>query len=145
MCSNLHLALTRLLFVSGHTTTVPTEREIFNTAGMDKDVLQKAQGVVFRRLSCHGSGTAARLQVTFASYALAVLQSIAALLRLKSRPDQKVQILHNLDGLILPGEMLLVLGRPGSGCSTFLKALGGMSRGFRVDDNSRLEYHGQCH
>jgi ATP-binding cassette, subfamily G (WHITE), member 2, SNQ2 len=37
------------------------------------------------------------------------------------------QILSNLDGLVLPGEMLLVLGRPGSGCSTFLRTIANMS------------------
>lgn len=29
-----------------------------------------------------------------------------------------------------PGEMLLVLGRPGSGCSTFLKAIGNQTYGY---------------
>ncbi|KAH8589598.1 ATP-binding cassette transporter [Bisporella sp. PMI_857] len=33
------------------------------------------------------------------------------------------QILKNLNGLVKPGEMVLVLGRPGSGCSTFLKIM----------------------
>lgn len=34
----------------------------------------------------------------------------------------KVEILRNINVSILPGESLLVLGRPGSGCSTFLRA-----------------------
>lgn len=147
VCSNFRLTLAKLVhgwLSQNHIVTDPTERILINTGGMDKDVPKKAQGVVFRRLSCHGSGSAARFQVTFASYALAFLQSIATLLRLNPRPDQKIQILRNLDGVISPGEMLLVLGRPGSGCSTFLKALGGMCRGFHVDDKSRLEYHGWC-
>jgi len=32
-------------------------------------------------------------------------------------------ILHDFTGVVKPGEMLLVLGRPGSGCSTLLKVL----------------------
>jgi ATP-binding cassette, subfamily G (WHITE), member 2, SNQ2 len=32
-------------------------------------------------------------------------------------------ILHNLTGFCKDGEMLLVLGRPGSGCSTFLRVI----------------------
>jgi ATP-binding cassette subfamily G (WHITE) protein 2 (SNQ2) len=32
-------------------------------------------------------------------------------------------ILHKNSGLLKPGEMCLVLGRPGSGCSTFLKSI----------------------
>lgn len=37
-------------------------------------------------------------------------------------PPKHKTILHNLSGVVRPGEMLLVLGRPGSGCSTFLRA-----------------------
>ncbi|KAJ5660839.1 uncharacterized protein N7484_000211 [Penicillium longicatenatum] len=37
-----------------------------------------------------------------------------------SGPSRK--ILSNCTGLVEPGELLLVLGRPGSGCSTFLRA-----------------------
>ena len=32
-------------------------------------------------------------------------------------------ILHGFDGCVRPGEMPLILSRPGSGCSTFLKVL----------------------
>ncbi|KAG0700795.1 ABC-2 type transporter-domain-containing protein [Suillus ampliporus] len=40
-------------------------------------------------------------------------------------------ILSGFEGVVAPGEMLLVLGKPGSGCSTFLKTLA----------NQRGEYH----
>lgn len=33
-----------------------------------------------------------------------------------------------------PGEMLLVLGRPGSGCSTFLKVIGNQRSGYESID-----------
>ena len=33
-------------------------------------------------------------------------------------------------GAVNPGEMLLVLGRPGSGCSTFLKVIGNQRYGY---------------
>lgn len=39
-----------------------------------------------------------------------------------TQPPKHKTILHNFTGLVRPGEMLLVLGRPGSGCSTFLRA-----------------------
>ncbi|KAI1128101.1 ABC transporter PeaB1 [Nemania abortiva] len=35
-------------------------------------------------------------------------------------------LLHGFSGSLLGGEMLLVIGRPGSGCTTFLKALANM-------------------
>jgi ATP-binding cassette subfamily G (WHITE) protein 2 (SNQ2) len=40
------------------------------------------------------------------------------------------KLLDNFSGTIRPGEMLLVLGRPGSGCSTFLKMIGNQRFGF---------------
>lgn len=34
-----------------------------------------------------------------------------------------IRTLQGFDGLLLPGEMCLVLGRPGSGCSSFLMSI----------------------
>ena len=39
-------------------------------------------------------------------------------------------LIFNLKGCVRPGEMLLVLGRPGSGCSTFLKVIGNQRSGY---------------
>ncbi|KAK5696370.1 hypothetical protein LTS12_028576, partial [Elasticomyces elasticus] len=41
------------------------------------------------------------------------------------------KILQNSHGCVRPGEMLLVLGRPGSGCTTLLKMLSNHQRGFQ--------------
>ena len=40
-----------------------------------------------------------------------------------SRPSATRTLIHDFRGVVRDGEMLLVLGRPGSGCSTFLKML----------------------
>jgi ATP-binding cassette, subfamily G (WHITE), member 2, SNQ2 len=40
-------------------------------------------------------------------------------------------LLNNFSGAIRPGEILLVLGCPGSGCSTFLKVLGNQRGAFK--------------
>ncbi|KAK0542954.1 ATP-binding cassette transporter snq2, partial [Tilletia horrida] len=40
-----------------------------------------------------------------------------------SNTKQSHKIIHNFSGLLKSGEMLLVLGRPGAGCSTFLRAI----------------------
>ncbi|CCD52338.1 similar to ABC transporter [Botrytis cinerea T4] len=55
---------------------------------------------------------------------------------------QKVQILKGFDGLIEHGEMLLVLGRPGSGVSSFLKTISGNTRGLFVEPDSDINYQG---
>jgi len=45
-------------------------------------------------------------------------------------------IIDDFSGCIKPGEMLLVLGRPGSGCSTFLKVLGNQRFGYESVDGT---------
>jgi ATP-binding cassette subfamily G (WHITE) protein 2 (SNQ2) len=39
-------------------------------------------------------------------------------------------LINDFTGVVRDGEMLLVLGRPGSGCSTFLKAISNKRNGF---------------
>lgn len=43
-------------------------------------------------------------------------------------------ILKDYSGLLRPGEMMLVVGRPGSGCSTALKALAGLTDAYAGTD-----------
>jgi len=45
---------------------------------------------------------------------------------------KRVDILRGFDGVIRPGELCVVLGPPGSGCSTFLKAVSGRLEGLEV-------------
>jgi ABC-type uncharacterized transport system fused permease/ATPase subunit len=59
-----------------------------------------------------------------------------------SKSQAAVNILKGLDGALCSGELLLVLGKPGSGCSTFLKTLAGHTDGLRVNDRSKLSYRG---
>jgi ABC-type multidrug transport system ATPase subunit len=49
--------------------------------------------------------------------------------------------LHSFDGIIKAGELCVVLGRPGSGCSTLLKALTGELHGLEID-GSEVHYNG---
>lgn len=42
------------------------------------------------------------------------------------------EIIHNVTGNVQPGEIMLVLGRPGSGCSTFLKAIANQREEYAV-------------
>lgn len=97
-------------------------------------------GVSFSNLNCYGSSPFSQHQKTFADYALALPYLISTLFR--REPHSQIQILQGFNGLILPGEMLLVLGRPGSGCSTFLKTLAGDTRGFQVNEEAIINYNG---
>jgi ABC-type multidrug transport system ATPase subunit/ABC-type multidrug transport system permease subunit len=44
------------------------------------------------------------------------------------------ELISDFNGCVRPGELLLVLGRPGSGCSTFLKAFCNQRSGFQAVD-----------
>lgn len=46
----------------------------------------------------------------------------------------EVEILRDLRGVVKPGEMILVLGRPGSGCTTFLKVMANQRFGYTSID-----------
>ncbi|KAG8684720.1 hypothetical protein FRC09_015185, partial [Ceratobasidium sp. 395] len=50
-------------------------------------------------------------------------------------------ILHSFDGAVRPGEMVLVLGRPGAGCSSFLKTIANQ-RGSFMSVEGDVQYAG---
>lgn len=56
--------------------------------------------------------------------------SIGGLRKLWSKPPER-RLLYDINGILAPGEMLLVLGSPGSGCTTLLKMLSGRLDGYR--------------
>ncbi|KAI9477046.1 ABC-2 type transporter-domain-containing protein [Coemansia mojavensis] len=51
------------------------------------------------------------------------------------------QLTHSFSGEVKEGEMLLVLGRPGSGCSTLLRVLGNRCKGYKHIDG-KVSYGG---
>jgi len=94
-------------------------------------------GVVFKKLSVRGNSTAVKEQDT-------VWKVIAApfYLRRHRQKKQAKTILHDIDGIVQKGELLLVLGRPGSGCSTFLKTITGKMDALELDSRSVVSYGG---
>jgi ATP-binding cassette subfamily G (WHITE) protein 2 (PDR) len=113
-----------------------------------KTVMRAADkaGVKFRRASfafknlvVSGSGSTVRFQANVASVFMAPFR-VHEYVNFGKKPEKA--ILNSFDGVIKPGEMLLVLGRPGSGCSTFLKAVSGELHGLKVDKDSKLDYNG---
>ncbi|KAK3063386.1 ATP-binding cassette transporter snq2, partial [Teratosphaeriaceae sp. CCFEE 6253] len=51
---------------------------------------------------------------------------------------KEVTILKDFYGVAKPGEMVLVLGKPGSGCTTFLKAISNQRYGYTSIDGEVL-------
>ncbi|KGO65937.1 CDR ABC transporter [Penicillium italicum] len=96
-------------------------------------------GFSFRNLSVHGFGSAVSYQKDFLNVFLQAADMVTGLV---NRKDQKIQILRNHNGVLRDGEMLLVLGRPGSGVSTFLKTIAGQTKGLYLDEASEFNYQG---
>lgn len=48
----------------------------------------------------------------------------------KGKKGVEATLLDNMKGVVKPGEMVLVLGRPGSGCTTFLKSIANQRYGY---------------
>ncbi|KAG6860184.1 hypothetical protein C0995_014729 [Termitomyces sp. Mi166 len=80
-------------------------------------------GVVFRDLEVVGLGASNTYQPTLGS--LFSYKTIQANIHAARHPPVR-SILNGFEGVVKPGEMLLVLGRPGSGCTTFLKTMANM-------------------
>ena len=103
----------------------------------EKGIAQRKAGIVFKNLRVTGAGKGLMLQNTVGS-ALAMPFRLGEVL---GRGKEKV-ILNNFEGVVKPGELLVVLGRPGSGCSTLLKTLMGETKGLKVDSGSVIHYDG---
>ncbi|EPS96974.1 hypothetical protein FOMPIDRAFT_1025183 [Fomitopsis schrenkii] len=96
---------------------------------MDRsDVKRRELGVLFENLRVVGLGESAAIQPTFGS-TLNPLNWIQGIQHMRHPATR--DILSGFEGIVRPGEMLLVLGRPGAGCTTLLRTLA----------NQRGDYH----
>lgn len=105
----------------------------------EEGVQTKRAGIVFKDLNVSGSGAALQFQQTVLDIFLAPIR-IGEMLG--SGRKQHKQIIRNFNGVLKSGELLIVLGRPGSGCSTFLKSLCGELHGLNVNKGSVIHYNG---
>lgn len=99
----------------------------------------RTAGVSFKSLSVYGFGSPTDYQKDVLNCLLEVGTMVRRLIKTKM---QKIQILREFDGLIKSGEMLIVLGKPGSGCSTLLKTLSGEMSGISMSEDSVMNYQG---
>lgn len=99
----------------------------------------RTTGIAFKDLNVYGFGSATDFQKSVGNVFLEV-GTLAR--RLTGQKNQRVDILRGLDGVVHSGEMLAVLGPPGSGCSTFLKTVAGDTHGFKVDEGATINYQG---
>ncbi|KAI1373115.1 ABC-2 type transporter-domain-containing protein [Hypoxylon crocopeplum] len=109
-------------------TTADREGQDFRTAG-----------VCFQNLNVHGFGAATDYQKDVANI---WLETAGLVRKLRGVAERKIDILRNFDGVVHKGEMLVVLGPPGSGCSTFLKTIAGETSGIYIEDKAYFNYQG---
>lgn len=97
-------------------------------------------GVAFKNLNVHGYAEGADYQKTVANVALSILHMGR---RILGQAGERVSILRDFEGVVEAGEMLVVLGPPGSGCTTLLKTIAGETEGITVDEQSEFNYQGK--
>lgn len=71
--------------------------------------------------------------------------NITQLIKEKREPQPLRTILETSHGCVKPGEMLLVLGRPGAGCTTLLKMLANRRLGYASVKGDVLDYEDAAH
>ncbi|KIW64177.1 hypothetical protein PV04_09130 [Phialophora macrospora] len=101
-------------------------------------IKRRRTGVMFKDLTVSGSAADIKLQKTVGS----ILTTPFHLKEMLHARQKHRTILQNFDGLVHSGEMLLVLGRPGSGCSTFLKSMSANYGGLTLGKESVVSYDG---
>ncbi|CAK7210420.1 Multidrug resistance protein [Sporothrix eucalyptigena] len=121
-------------------------KTLLNNCAQDPEKYPRpTAGVAFRNLTVFGSSSGADYQKDVFNVLLQGPQLVYQYLRNRRRrvPILRGEVPHfGLDGLVRSGEMLLVLGRPGSGVTTLLKTLAGETDGLALGDTSTVSYQG---
>ena len=126
--------------LSGHFKPERWTRTLIGLQSRDPDRYpQRVSGVAYRNLNVSGFGSPLDYQKTFGNYPLEAANLFNTI---TGKGKRKIQILRDFEGLVRSGEMLVVLGRPGSGCTTLLKTLTGETSGFHIDQGSDINYQG---
>ncbi|KAM0364299.1 hypothetical protein ACHAO7_011346 [Fusarium culmorum] len=138
------------LFPLGENTSLDPESPHFNPKKWAKAFLKtrtaaaggntpRTAGIAFKNLDAFGFGQATDFQNTLVNI---FLNATSIVRKIGGYKGQRIDILQNLDGLVEAGEMLCVLGPPGSGCSTLLRSISGETHGFHLGDDTVLNYQG---
>ncbi|CAI5760584.1 unnamed protein product [Candida verbasci] len=86
-------------------------------------IVLRSSGLTFQNLTVYGIDESFAVVPTVVDLLKGPIGGIQALITKLKTPKRK--ILNEINGIAKPGECVLVLGRPGAGCSTFLKSLTG--------------------
>ncbi|CCK69552.1 ATP-binding cassette multidrug transporter PDR15 KNAG_0C04500 [Huiozyma naganishii CBS 8797] len=120
-------------------------QNMYNLETNDPDFYKPySLGCTWKNLSASGDSADVTYQSTFLNLPVKLVKGVYRLIakKLGRSRGQTFQILKPMDGCLNPGELLVVLGRPGSGCTTLLKSISSNTHGFDVDDDSVIWYNG---
>jgi ABC-type glutathione transport system ATPase component len=112
---------------------------IFLNITHEEDIKTREAGFNFKNLNISGTGNALQMQKDVTSPFMVPFR-LGEYFSFGKKSERK--IIRNFEGILRAGEMLVVLGRPGSGCSTFLKAITGQMHGLKQDKDSVIHYNG---
>ncbi|CAN3499562.1 pleiotropic ABC efflux transporter of multiple drugs Cdr1p [Diutina catenulata] len=98
-------------------------------------------GVAYRNLRAFGVAADADYQPTVLNAPVKYGMEFLRMFQTKDA-SRYFDILKPMDAMMRPGEVTVVLGRPGAGCSTLLKTIAAHTYGFEVDPNSKISYDG---
>ncbi|PSK42723.1 ABC transporter G family member 21 [Elsinoe australis] len=113
-----------------------------NSKAMEEEagIKEKQIGVLWDNLTVKGYGGFRIFTPTFPDAIVGffnVYQTLKGWLGLQSQ-GPTVDILKSFRGVVKPGEMVLVLGKPGSGCTSFLKVISNQRYGYTAVDGEVL-------
>ncbi|OCF39347.1 ATP-binding cassette transporter [Kwoniella heveanensis CBS 569] len=100
---------------------------------------RRTAGIAYKNMSVHGFGSDADYQKTVWNIIPSLISSARDVISSRKR---RVQILQSVDGVLESGELLVVLGPPGSGCTTLLKTIAGEMNGIYLNEEAEINYRG---
>jgi ATP-binding cassette subfamily G (WHITE) protein 2 (SNQ2) len=109
-------------------------------AERDSGIRSKHIGVVWEGLEVRGTGGVTNFVKTFPDAFISFFNVVETAMNIfgVGKKGKEFKILQNFRGVTKPGEMVLVLGRPGSGCTTFLKVIANQRFGYTGVDGEVL-------
>ncbi|KAJ1023783.1 hypothetical protein NDA18_004765 [Ustilago nuda] len=104
-------------------------------------IKSKRIGVSWTNLEVLGNDSMSLSIRTFPDAIIGTFLGPIFMLMAKLNKNRGRKLLQNMTGVAKPGEMVLVVGRPGSGCSTFLKTIANQRAGYNAV-NGDVKYSG---